>query len=77
MHSLEIQIASIEEAPDYNAEPITFTAATLIKAVIVRKGMVSGNDTVDLQFIDGAGNKYVAMITAKLLKTLTDVCNVS
>lgn len=37
------------------------------KAVVVRKGMVSGAATVDLLLVDEHGNKYVTLITANLL----------
>lgn len=45
-------------------------ALNIEKAVIVRKGTVGGNGTVDLVLVDGEGNRYVTMITAALLKTL-------
>jgi hypothetical protein len=63
---------SIEEAPDYNTNGEGFSHATLTKAIVVRRGMVSGNDTIDLQFVDEAGNKFVAMVTARILKAVTD-----
>lgn len=62
----------VSEAPNYTAEE--WNSAKVDKAVVVRKGTVEGNDTVDLQFVDEKGNKYVALITACLLKGLAEVC---
>ena len=77
---LDIQICdSYNEAPDYKNGTRGgegFKGASLQKSVIVRNGTKAGNDTVDLQFIDENGNKFVAMITAVLLKTVTDLCHV-
>ena len=77
---LDLQICDhADEAPDYRNGTRGgegFRESSLIKAVIVRKGTRGGNDTVDLQFVDDNGQKHVAMITAALLKTVTDVCNV-
>ena len=77
-NNIAIQICNtIEEAPNYNTGANGgegFKGAQIVKAIIVRKGMVSGNDTVDLQFEDLEGNKYSCMITARLLKSVTDLC---
>lgn len=40
------------------------------KAVVVRKGTLEGNSTVDLLMVDQEGNQYVVMITGNLLKML-------
>ncbi len=74
MQNLSIKICdSIEDAPNYNTNGEGFKKAILTKAVIVRRGTQEGHDTIDLQFVDDAGNKYVAMITGRLLKTATDL----
>jgi hypothetical protein len=69
-NSLEIKICnSPEEAPKYTAPE--FKAASLLKAVIVKKGTVQGKATVDLIFEDGDGQKYIAMTTMALLESVT------
>lgn len=74
MQSLKLEIKeSSYEAPNYKENGEGFVTVKLTKAIVVRKGMLNGNDTIDLQFEDDAGNKYVALITAKLLKTVTDI----
>ncbi len=76
----DIQICdNADEAPDYRNGTrggAGFKEASFNKAIIVRKGTARGNDTVDLHFTDEHGNKHVAMITAALLKTVTDLCHV-
>lgn len=67
--------ASPAEAPDYNTNGEGFKAANILKAIIVKKGTVEGNDTVDLQFEDEAGQKYVAMLTGRLIKSLAAAIN--
>lgn len=57
---------SPEDAPKYT-KPNT-TAANLERAVIVGRGTVGGNATVDLVFRDPDGKQFVAMITGRLLR---------
>jgi len=67
-NNLSIEVfPSPAEAPNYMTED-GWKAATLTKAIIVRNGTQGGNATIDLQFTDEQGNKYVAMITAALLR---------
>ncbi len=77
---LDIQICdTVAEAPDYKKPSPTgetYIGASLQKAVIVRHGTEGDNDTVDLQFVDQHGHRFVAIITARLLKTVTDLCHV-
>ena len=69
MNHLELQICkSPSEAPVYREG---FTAVQLVKAVVVNNGTEDGNPTVDLVLLDAKGNKYVAMITGRLLKSVT------
>lgn len=42
----------------------------ITKVVVVRKGTEEGNPTVDLILQDQEGNKFVVMITGKLLKLI-------
>lgn len=74
MQALSIKICNtVEEAPNYNTNGEGFKTAFLERGIIVRRGTVEGHDTIDLQFKDEDGNKYVALIPARLLKSLTDL----
>lgn len=70
-------VNSPEEAPQYRTDPqyTEFNPASLLEAVVVRKGTVEGGDTVDLQFTDSAGNKFVAMTTGNIIKSLASLVN--
>lgn len=71
-NDLTIQLCqTVADAPKYDKPEYLY--ATLKKAVVVREGTKQGNDTVDLIFIDEKGQKYVTMITAKLLKQLAGI----
>ena len=56
-------------------EPI-YKPIEITKAVVVHEGMNSGNSSVDFILIDKTGQKFVCMITAKLLKELVNVCHI-
>lgn len=72
-NNIAIKIANtVEEAPDYKKLG-GWQHADCKTAVIVRNGTEGGNDTVDLQFTDEKGNKFVAMLTANILKTIADL----
>ena len=49
--------------------------ATITKAVVVKNGTEEGNSTVDIHFVDNKGNKFVAMITSNLLKSIPAFVN--
>lgn len=69
MNTINISLFnSPKEAPTYR--PPAFFGATLTSAVIVKNGTVEGNATVDLVFMDDAGQKYVAMSTLRLLEAV-------
>lgn len=70
--SMEIK-KSPEEAPNYKQEG-GWIQANLDKAIVVHNGMESGNSTVDLQFTDEKGNKYMCMVTGRLLKMVAQAC---
>lgn len=55
---------------NYNEWDTKPTPATIERAVLVMNGTQEGNPTVDFILTDAAGNKYVTMITAKLLAAL-------
>ena len=42
----------------------------IMKAVVVQDGTEAGNPTVDLVLVDEKGQRYVLMITGRLLKAL-------
>lgn len=50
-------------APEYKAVEIE-------KVVVIRKGTEEGNPTVDLVLRDENGNKFVVMVTGRLLKSI-------
>lgn len=63
---------SPSEAPKYELPEYRY--ATIDGAAIVKGGTVSGKPTVDVLITDPeTGQKYVAMITGHLLKTLSEV----
>ncbi|MDI1227392.1 MAG: hypothetical protein PSY14_06895 [bacterium] len=80
MNMLTIEIKnSPSDAPDYaqgTRGGEGFKGAKILKAIVVRKGTEEGNDTVDLQFEDDSGQKFVAMTTGKLLQQLAGTLNV-
>lgn len=68
MHNLTITMFDRpEEAPKYTTED-GWKAVTIDKAVIVGRGMESGKPTVDFQFTDEDGNKYIGMLIGDLVK---------
>lgn len=79
-NNIEINIKdSPAEAPNYKTGANGgegFKGAILEKAIIVRKGTAEGNDTIDLQFVAEDGTKFVAMVTARILKSITVMTNV-
>jgi hypothetical protein len=71
MQSLDIQITDgVADAPKYGDD---FKPIFVRRAVVVPKGTVEGNPTVDLQFTDRAGKKYVAMTTGQIIEALAKV----
>lgn len=70
MHQLTITMFDEpNQAPNYNEEE-GWKAAMIKKAVVVGNGTKEGKPTVDIQFEDEDGNKYVGMITGELIKGL-------
>lgn len=57
-------------ANGYNYDPEKYRPVEIDKAVVVKEGTQQGNSTVDLVMIDEKGNKYVCLITGRLLKML-------
>lgn len=79
-NNVNIQIFdSPENAPNYReinkAEGGEYFKAGLMDTVrIVRNGTVQGNDTVDLQILDGNGNVFIVTTTARIIKQIADMC---
>lgn len=72
-NSLAVEIAETPDQAQKYERP-EYRYASLDKVVIVRNGTKNSNDTVDLIFTDPeTGQKYIAMVTARLLKQVTDV----
>jgi len=70
--NLKIQICpSPDEAPNWRKT--NAKALNLDTAIIVKNGTVEGNPTVDLVLTDPSGQIYVAMITGRLLKSVTQI----
>jgi len=68
MQDLKIKICnSPEEAPNYR-EQKGFTSVKWEEAIIVRNGTEEGRTTVDLILKDEKGNKYIAMITGRIVQ---------
>lgn len=76
MPSVNIQICgSVQDAIDrgYSYKAPEFRQIELTTAVIVRKGMQSGASSIDLVFTDEKGQKYVALTTENILKSLGSI----
>ncbi len=66
MISTEIKESS-KEAPNYGAD---YKMVKIVKAILVANGMESGKPSVDLQLVDKNGNKYIAMLSGELYKSV-------
>ena len=60
------------EAKGYLYRRPEYLPLKLDKAVVVRKGLVSGKSTVDLIMEDEKGQKYVIMVTQALLHMIPE-----
>jgi hypothetical protein len=56
------------EAPKY--EPHQWTMLKIQKAIVVGKGTVKGNPTIDIHFVDADGREYLVMATAGIIEGL-------
>lgn len=64
---------AIEQGYDYRAWNPQPVRVVIDKAVVVTKGTIEGNSSVDFILSDESGRQYVAIITGNLLKTLGGV----
>jgi carbamoylphosphate synthase large subunit len=60
--------ANPEEAPHFTRPE--YKAAEIDHCNVIRNGTVQGNTTVDIIFKDESGQKYVLMITGRLIGLL-------
>ncbi len=74
-NSLSISIKSVKDAPNYNDNPKEFVPIKIENAIIIKKGMETGDPTVDLQCVDENGNKYLIFITYNILNGLSVAAN--
>lgn len=70
-----LDITVCEDARDatkqgfFYREPV-YKGVTIDKVVVVKKGTVEGNSTVDFILVDATGQQYVVMVTGRLLKSI-------
>ena len=74
MNNLSVHICAdaddaVEKGHSYSQSE-GFKAVEIDKVVVVLKGTVEGNSTVDLVLKDQDGNKFVVMVTGNLLKSI-------
>jgi hypothetical protein len=73
-NALSIQVVDTpQQAPNYNRDSIDVRGATISKVIVVKRGTVEGNPTVDFQIVDRQGGQYVAMLTGKIVQSLAKV----
>ncbi len=69
-----LTIAVCKDADDATEKGYTYQEGykplQIEKAVVVQQGTENGNPTVDLVMQDMQGNKYVVMLTGRLLKSI-------
>lgn len=55
------------QAPNYQGDT---TMLKMHTCIVVGKGTVEGNPTVDLQMVDDSGNKYLVMTTGAIMEMI-------
>jgi hypothetical protein len=61
---------AIEQGFNYAAQGDAFKPIEIKRVVVVQKGTESGLPTVDLILEDATGQKFVCMLTGRLLKSI-------
>lgn len=56
-----------DNAPNYGTDT---TMLRITDVIVVGKGTVNGNPTVDVQMVDQAGNKYLVMATGGIMEMI-------
>lgn len=70
-----LKVSIVENASDatrhgFFYRPPIFKPIAIEQVVVVKKGTVAGKSTVDLILQDEHGQKYVVMLTGKLLRSI-------
>ena len=65
--SIEI-VDSPDQAPKYEKD---FTLLKMQKCIVVGKGTVNGNPTIDIQLTDENGNKFLIMATGGIIEMIS------
>lgn len=75
---MKIEIKSIEESPNYVTDPEfqDYRALEMSGVVITKGGMQSGNPSLDLQFVDEHGKRYVAMVQGNIFRSIAQIASV-
>lgn len=64
---MSVKLTTIEEGPKYGED---FTVIEGKQAVIIKEGMSSGLPSIDLEFFDADGKKYIAMLTGGIFRAI-------
>ena len=69
-NSVSIKIVdSPEEAPNYTNDTMLLK---MKRCIIVGKGTIKGNPTIDIQLTDDSGKKYVIMTTGAIITGISE-----
>lgn len=61
---------AVAQGFNYSAEPERYKPIEIERAVVVQNGTEGGNSTVDFILKDQTGQRFVVMLTGRLLKLL-------
>lgn len=72
MQMIKIEVKTIEESPKYNQDEnfMGWAGAKLTGAIITKDGMESGNPSLDLQFVDENGKKFIALVSGNIFRAI-------
>ena len=74
-NSVAIEVKTVEEAPNYSANPTEFRVLKIKKVIVIKDGMESGNPSFDVQLEDGDGTKYLALVTGNIMRAIAIAAN--
>jgi hypothetical protein len=73
MQNVPIKICqTVADAPRYVELP-GYLSATLTECVIVRRGTEEGRSTVDFVVLGADGEKYVVMLTGRIVRAIAQM----
>lgn len=72
-NSVQLSFKSVAEAPKYKDG--TFKVIKIENVIIVKKGMVSGKPSIDMQCTDADGNKYLIFVTHGIMQMMAAACD--